>query len=388
MLRDVAATGALRVEVVSDAAGFAALRPEWNDLLARSAANGPFLTWEWLHTWWAHLRGSRSLRILTVRDGGELVAIAPFALGSARVPWLSRLELLGTGYAGSDYLDLIVRRDREAEGVNAIGDWIAAQKLSLHLDHLPTHSVASQLVRPASSRGWTAIANASGICPFIPIAGHTWDSYLATVGSAHRANFRRRYRALGREFTVTFESAQSEAQRRRQLSTLIDLHNTRWDKRGGTTAFPNAACRGFHDEATRLALEGGWLRLFELRLNDTPVAATYCFAYDGRYCFYQGAFDERYRHYSVGLVAMGLTIRAAIDEGAADYDLLYGDESYKWLWARETRTLERLELFPPHIGGRLHQRTVEAERRMRALARRLFPRKPCDSNIRPAGAVC
>ena len=134
--------------------------------------------------------------------------------------------------------------------------------------------------------------------------------------------------------------------------------------------------------------QGGWLRLFELRLNDTPVAATYCFAYDGRYRFYQGAFDERYRHYSVGLVAMGLTIRAAIDEGAADYDLLYGDESYKWLWARETRTLERLELFPPHIGGRLHQRTVEAERRMRALARRLFPRKPCDSNIRPAGAVC
>jgi hypothetical protein len=47
-----------------------------------------------------------------------------------------------------------------------------------------------------------------------------------------------------------------------------------------------------------------------------------------------------------------------------------------------------VELFPPHIGGRLHQRTVEAERRMRALARRFFPRKQCDSNIRPAGAVC
>ena len=388
MLREVATAVPVRVAVVSDAAGFAALRPEWNDLLANSAANGPFLTWEWLHSWWAHLRGRRALRILTVRDGQELIAIAPFALGSARVPWLSHLEFLGTGYAGSDYLDVIVRRDREAEGVEAIGTWIAAQKLSLHLDHLPTHSLAAQLVRPASTNGWTAVAAPSGICPFVPIAGHTWDSYLATVGSAHRANFRRRFRALSREFTVTFTRAQTEADRQTQLATLVSLHNTRWDKRGGSTAFPDDACRAFHDEATRLALQGGWLRLFELRLNDTPVAATYCFAYDNRYCFYQGAFDERYRQYSVGLVAMGLTIRAAIEEGAADYDLLYGDESYKWLWARETRTLERLELFPPHIGGRLHQRTLEAERRIRALARRFFPRKQCDSNIRPAGAVC
>ena len=388
MLPDVAAAAPARIEVISDAAGFAALRPEWTDLLMRSAASGPFLTWEWLHTWWAHLRGSRLLRILTVRDGHELIAIAPFAIGSARVPWLSRLEFLGAGYAGSDYLDLIVRRDREREGVDAISRWIATQKLSLHLDHLPVHSLAAQLVRPAMTNGWTAIATASGICPFVPLAGHSWDSYLATVGSAHRANFRRRFRALSRDFAVTFTRARSEAERQTQLSTLVNLHNTRWDKRGGSTAFPDAACRAFHDDATRLAFQSGWLRLFELRLNGAPVAATYCFAYDGRYSFYQGAFDERYRQYSVGLVAMGLTIRSAIDEGAVDYDLLYGDESYKWLWARDTRMLERLELFPPHFGGRLHQRTVEAERRMRAFARRFFPRKQCDSNIRPAGAVC
>jgi CelD/BcsL family acetyltransferase involved in cellulose biosynthesis len=222
----------------------------------------------------------------------------------------------------------------------------------------------------------------------VPLADRTWDSYLATVGSAHRANFRRRFRALEREFRVGFECATSESQRQAALQTLIDLHNRRWDKRGGSTAFPTPACRAFHDEATRLALESGWLRLFELRLNDVAVAATYCFGYNGRFYFYQGAFDERYQKYSVGLVTMGLTIRAAIAEGAIDFDLLYGEESYKWLWARETRTLERLELFPAHIGGRLHQRTVEARRTVRALARRIFPRKPCDSNIRPAGAVC
>jgi len=125
-----------------------------------------------------------------------------------------------------------------------------------------------------------------------------------------------------------------------------------------------------------------------LRLDDTPVAATYCFAYHGRFFFYQGAFDERYSEFSVGLVAMALTIRAAIEEGAREYDMLFGTESYKWLWVRDARPLDRIDVFPPHIGGRLHHRTVEAERTMRTLARRIFPRRPCDSNIPPAGVGC
>jgi CelD/BcsL family acetyltransferase involved in cellulose biosynthesis len=388
MLREGAIVGSARVELIDDLAGFTALRSEWNGLLAESAANGPFLSWEWLHAWWTHLRGGRALRLLTVRDGGELIGVAPLALVRGPLPWLSRLEFLGTGYAGSDYLDVIVRRDREADGLEAMGRAIASHRIALHLDHLPAGSLASRLVGPIAAGGWRSIATPSGICPFVPLAGHSWESYLGTIGSAHRANFRRRFRSLGRQFEVRFQRASSESERAAMLSTLVELHNRRWDKRGGSTAFPTPACRAFHDEATRLALESGWLRLYELRLDDRPVAATYCFAHYGRFYFYQGAFDERYRQHSLGLVAMGLTIRAAIEEGAVDFDMLYGEESYKWLWARETRPLERLELFPAHIGGRLHQRTVEAERTMRAFARRIFPRRPCDSNIRPAGAAC
>ena len=99
-----------KAAVIRDGESFGALRAEWTDVLQHSAANNPFLSWEWLHAWWTHLRGSRTLEIVTVRDEDDrLIGIAPLCASRGRLPWLRRLEFLGTGWAGSDYLDLIVR---------------------------------------------------------------------------------------------------------------------------------------------------------------------------------------------------------------------------------------------------------------------------------------
>ena len=190
------------------------------------------------------------------------------------------------------------------------------------------------------------------------------------------------------DYTLRFGRVTTEAERQESLATLVRLHNQRWSVRGGSTAFATAACRAFHDDVTRRMLDAGWLRMYVLRLNDEIVAATYCFAFDGRVSFYQGAFDERFRRHSVGMVAMGLTIRDAIEDGAGEFDMLYGVEPYKALWARDTRPLRRIDLFPPDLAGRLHRRTVFAERTVRRLARRIVPRRSCSSNIPPAGAAC
>ena len=386
---DRSRAASLRVGCVTQVEDFEALRAPWNALLRESRSDGFFLTWEWLHAWWTHLRGDLTLHLVLAWDGDELVGAAPLARTRATVPWLSRLEFLGTGFAGSDYLDVIVKRDREAEVTQAIAGALLGPSHALHLDHLPPDSVAgSSLVDRLAAKAWTSMQTTVGTCPYIPLAGHSWDSYLASIGSAHRANFRRRLRNLDRDFDVRFARVSNDEERREGLETLMSLHNRRWDTRGGSTAFPSPACRAFHYDVTHRALDRGWLRLYELRLNDVVAAATYCFSYNGCFYFYQGAFDHRYQQHSVGMVAMGLTIRAAIEEGAREFDMLFGVESYKWLWARHARSLHRLDLFPSDLAGRVHHGTVRAERTMRAVARRILPRRSCTSNVPPAGAVC
>jgi CelD/BcsL family acetyltransferase involved in cellulose biosynthesis len=366
-----AARPAIRVETIDTAWGFTALRPQWNALLRTSAADGPFLTWEWLHAWWTHL-ATGSLSIIAVREGDELIAIAPFTVAPHALPWFSRVHLLGTGHAGSDYLDLIVRDGCEADAIRAIAGFLNTQRMTARFDHLRDASLCAQLAERLGADRWIASTAADGVCPLIPLAGHSWDSYLATLGSAHRANVRRRLRGIEQQFQVRFDLVTTEAVRAHALDALAGFHERRFKEQGGSSAFFTPAVRAFQHDATRRVLDRGWLRMYVLRLNDEIAAVMYGFLYNRQFYFYQHGFDDRYSRQSIGLVLMALTLRAAIDEGAESFDLLWGTEGYKSLWAREARTLRRIHLFPPHAAGRIHRRAVDARRRLGRLARRVL----------------
>ena len=363
-----AAQSVTRIQRIQDLSGFAALRRHWDGLLAASGANNPFLTFEWLNAWWANLGGNARLQTIAVWSDNELIAIAP--LMSTRSPgWFTRLEFLGSGHAGSDYLDLIVRRGRESEALDSLADFIASKRQTLRLEHVPETSLAAHVARRLQDCGWTTSIVANGICPVIDLGGHTWESYLAARGRAHRANVRRRLRALG---DMSLERVTTDAQRDEALSALFAFHEWRFSAQGGSTAFLTPALRAFHQDATRQALERGWLRMYVLRLNGVPAAVMYGFAYNGQFYFYQHGFDERYRNQSIGLVLMALTIRAAFDEGLHTFDMLWGAEPYKWLWATGERKLNQIRAFPAHVGGWLHHGVVAARRRLAPLTRRLL----------------
>jgi CelD/BcsL family acetyltransferase involved in cellulose biosynthesis len=360
------------VACVQDATVFAALRNEWAELLHSSASSNPFLTWEWLHAWWMHFGNAHGLRLLLVRAGGELIAVAPLWLISAPLSWFSRLEFLGTGPAGSDYLDVIVRRGRDEEAVAALADFLTSRQLTLRLTHLPPASIGAQLAKRLAAAGWTPSFADDGVCPVADLGGQTFESYLATLGAAHRANIRRRLRALDREFEVRFDRVTRHEDRQSALAALAGFHHRRYADRGGSTAFTSPAARAFHEDATRLALGRGWLRMYVLTLNGGIAAVMYGFSDGGRFFFYQHGYDEAYAPYSVGLALMALTINAAIGEGANEFDMLWGTESYKSLWARRTRVLQRVDLYPVHLGGSVQRHAVVARRGAAGLARRVL----------------
>jgi CelD/BcsL family acetyltransferase involved in cellulose biosynthesis len=193
------------------------------------------------------------------------------------------------------------------------------------------------------------------------------------LGSAHRYNFGRRLRNLHKQFEVRLELAASEEQRRNSLATLISLHRQRWEPRGGSDAFPDSAVVAFHEQFTRLALERGWLRLYGLTLNGAPAAALYGLRYRRKFYFYQSGMDPRFQRHSAGLVLMGLAIRAAIEEAAEEFDMLHGDEAYKFHWASQARSLARWQADPPGAWSGIERAVDHARRRAGWLAQHVLP---------------
>jgi serine acetyltransferase/CelD/BcsL family acetyltransferase involved in cellulose biosynthesis len=368
----------LLVTVIEDPARLEHLAPEWSDLLNDSDADCLFLTSEWLETWWRHFsRNEWTLNLVTVRRQSRLLGIMPLFTRPRTfggVLTCRSTEFLGTGLVGSDYLDVMIRRGEEEPVSRALIEFFERQRPLLMLSHLPASSNGAVTVaRELEQNGWTVERNPVETCPYIPLGGHSWESYLASLGSNHRYNFQRRLKNLHAQGTVLFDTVEKEDQRHEALDSLRQLHTLCWKGRGGSQAMQSAREWAFHESFSRLALDRGWLRLSLLRMNGRPIAALYGLLYRKRFYFYQSGYDPAWRRDSVGLVTMGLAIKQAIAEGAAEYDLLHGMESYKFLWTGQSRNLDRIRLYPPSVRGYLCRQAIVVEALGKQVARRYLP---------------
>lgn len=364
----------ISLQVVHDCEQFEQLAPEWRELLRSSASDCVFLTWEWLFTWWKYQAGNRRLWLMVVREGRDLAGVAPLALRMRqprRLLPFRLLEFLGGGNVGSDYLDLIAARGSEQPVIAKISDYLADRKLVLELSRMRAQAVGKGLMAALRGRQHKIVERSHHeVCPYINLDSLTWESYLANLGAAHRYNVRRRLKNLARSFRVRFEQAGSQAECDAWLPLLIALHRKRWSgRRRASTAFCQPELVAFHREFTALALQRGWLRLQLLRLDDTPAAALYGLNYAGVFYFYQSGFDPTFFRHSIGLATMALTIRSAIAEGAREFDMLHGEEEYKFLWTRQVRQMSHCIVFPPGMRGVLCRRIVRLRERLKHLVR-------------------
>src|SRR5262249_6178156 len=184
----------MKLETIETFDEFFQLRDEWRALLESSVSDCVFLTHEWLSTWWKHLAECRRLCIVTARDNGKLVGVLPAAEKPAQLSRMMPrvLEFLRSGVIGFEYLDVITPKGREEEVTGAFAEYLHSRGLMLQLSQLRgMNSVAAILADHLRRRTWTVSEAKLNVCPYIDLRGHTFDSYLSTLGATIRKNINR-----------------------------------------------------------------------------------------------------------------------------------------------------------------------------------------------------
>jgi CelD/BcsL family acetyltransferase involved in cellulose biosynthesis len=215
----------------------------------------------------------------------------------------------------------------------------------------------------ADARWWTELARAwpgrmiampasHETLPHIDVAGVAWEKYLAGRSRGLRNDVGRKMRSLRRDHQVKLRRS-ATAEVRSDMDTLFRLHEARWGTREGASAMADPAVREFQRDLARAAQEHGWLRLYLLEVDDEPVAAWYGWRVGDRFSYYQAGFDPNWSRQSVGFLLLAETIREAIAEGAADYDLLRGREAFKIRFANAERRTSRVVVAPAVSGARI-----------------------------------
>lgn len=364
----------LTVSEVTDPAGLSALEAEWRALHDRAADPTPFQSYEWQATWWRH-HGRGQVCLLVGRDNGVMVALMPLHISRYRGTPLRQVRFLGAPL--SDFQEILAAPGHEAAARDAFLGWLADHATRWDLCDFADQRKGTSLTTGEMPGGLVPLLVHHRVCPYIRL-DETWEKFTSRLSKNMRANVGRRRRQVAKQFRAEYEQATS-ATVHEAMEELFRLHNARWRRRGVSGAFAGARMQRFHHDVAQQFLARGWLRLHRLKLDGVTRAAFYCFQLRDRVYYYLSGFDVEYGKFSIGNVTMAHAIERAISDGAREFDLLRGDETYKFQWKAEERDTLRLILGRAALRSSFalsaHRLERFIEHRGLALQRRLWGRR-------------
>ena len=312
---------------------FDGIEEDWERILPSCSTNTMFVTPSWQRLWWNHFGEGSKLSILSVRNGHQILGIAPLHVKDRVLSFLGDTDLF-------DYHDFLVPRGRETVFYQALCghlkemDWQMLELRSLPQDS-PTLSILPGLAEQA---GFTVDVTTEDVAPVASLPS-SWDDYLAGLRKKDRHELRRKMRRLDETDAACQYVCDNFGAIGRCMQDFFKLMRASSpDKLRFMT--PERE-RFFLDIARELAPRGQF-RLFFLEVSGVRVAACICFDYADSYLLYNSGYDPSYSALSVGLLNKALCIKEAIMEGRRTFDFLRGTERYKYELGGQDRSICRL----------------------------------------------
>lgn len=366
--------GCDRMSAITELSGIDRIEGDWRRLAVERG--NAFLSPEWFRCWWRHYGEGATPFVTVARDaGGGLRGLMPLLLPGSGRPRVCRLAGANLG----DHFHPLARIEDEVEVAAAAGEALRdapAPWSVIALDKVELERPWLEALTESTGARTRSFVRAPAPLPRIDLTRHPdWDAYLASRSSNLRQQVRRFERRLDKEHDVNLRRTRTPAELEADMGTLFDLHDRRFE---GQTSLSSETARAFHSEFAAAALDRDWLRLWLLEVDGEAIAAWYGWRLGGRYAYYNSGFDPERSQQRPGLVLIAGVIRSALEEGAEEFDFLLGDESYKFRFAEDSRTVHNVSVarsWHPALA------LTAAEAGARGLGRRLPER------VRRAGAV-
>lgn len=240
----------------------------------------------------------------------------------------------------TDEQDVVAPAGEERSVATAVAGWIAGEApRKVRLDFVPEDAPTLEAMATVlGERGYRVDRSRLIASPRLALP-RDFETYVQSLGKKERHELRRKIRRLEKSTHASFRWA-TDVERGATLDRFFALHRlSRGEKADFMT--PDVE-RFFRDIADALAPRG-WLRLGALRAHDEDAAVLFAFAYRGTLALYNAAYDPALASLSIGVVGHAWAIREAIVERFDTYDLLRGDEPYKYDLGAKDRWLGRLE---------------------------------------------
>lgn len=335
------------VEVVSSIDAFLELETVWDALVEEAGIDHPFLSHEWVRTWWRAFGAGKELCILIVKFDRQIVAIAPLMSGFARIYGLKLRKLEFIANVHTPRCDLIVGR-HATEAYRAVWNWLVAHKKQwdvLQLNCLPSESkTLKQLPQLAPTDQFLAATWHGEDCPYVEFT-EGWTAYLSRLSSHHRAQMRNHLNRLSRLGTVRLEVVDARGDVEAALADGLQIEAAAWKAKAGTAILCRPDLTRFYSEIAREAARLGILRLLFLSVGGKRIAFAYGLCYKNKLYVLKTGYEPEYAAYSPYNLLCYLLFQDACERGLAEYEFLGASNPWKLHWTRQTKSHDWLYIF-------------------------------------------
>ncbi len=333
--------------IVESREEFRGLEGEWNLLLEESGADSVFLTFEWVFSWLETL-GSRRRLLLVRGEGKDWRGFFPLCLRERGFP-AGKLRIVSfIGDPESDRCDFLIAGNRGA-ALTAFLDYCRTRPFGadfLSLKQIPGDSPSARVLKrllPGSGLRYRY-----RVCDRAPVVvlPRTWGEYLGSLSPSFRKKLRKYFLAAEQRGGARLEERPFSP---RAWETILGISRRSPKQKRGIAFFSPPG----REEFARLLLErfsaAGRLGLSFLLLDNRPIAYDLGFRYRGKSWSYESSFDRERAADNPGHLLLALMIQAAINRGEREFDLLRGEEDYKFNWTGRYREHLEFTIYLPGL---------------------------------------
>jgi len=346
----------IKIEVISQLAELLKLKHEWDNLHEESDIDHPFLTFEWISCFWRSYGKDKELIILTAREGGKMVGIAP--LMKTRIThrgFRFKAVTFIADYFHTSRAGFILSGNKK-EALTAMIEYLRKT------DSLDDVCLFPYLVKDSENEILLSdtllnkiqknhITIPCLVSPYIKI-NQSWDNYFKTRSKNFCDNFTKlnnRYKRAGNFEIIKYTDRDIEE----AIQELLSVSRNTWQYDNGTAIASTEANIEFYSSFIKKAAVRGWLNLWILRKNDKPIAFVYDLVYKDKEFGIKTGYDKEYCKDSPGEYLIGNIIKKCFDDGMTEFEMLGGPNSYKLRWTTLSRAHIKYMMFGNTLYGKL-----------------------------------
>ncbi len=332
-------SSSLHIEAITEFQAFLGLHDIWDRLINEAGIDHPFLSHDWIRTWWECFGKGKQLHIILIRNRGVPVALIPLMYSTGRMYGLKMRQLEFIYNSHTPRCDFIVTGS-PIDVYRAVWNYLIEIGASWDLIKLPQLTLESQTLRVMRdmARDDNSLVGCwpSTESPYLPLAG-TWDDYCEGLGRKHRSNIRNRLSRLRKMGAVGLEIFSTQDEIAHSLQAGLEIEAKAWKGQAGTAILCHSDLLAFYQNFAQRAAKQGWMRLYFLTLNGRKIAFSYSLRYRKTLYMLKPGYDPALASLSPSNLLCSMMIQDAFKIGLGEYDFLGTNDEWKLNWTGVTR---------------------------------------------------